>query len=363
MFRRRTPPQSDCQCILRTGKIGSWVASCMRKSTMTRFQCFATVIFSFALAPVSVFANWADSAFPIKTHDFGNVAVASKTEFRFPITNTTGRALHIQTVRASCGCTTPIVETPYIAPGESGSVVARFNTDTFRGKKGATLTVVIDQPQYAEVRLRVDGYIRQDMVFHPGSIEFGKLNQGEMHERTGKILYAGRDDWSVVEVLSNKPWMSVLAMQESRGQQRATYEVIVKLDPSAPVGYFQDEIVIVTNDRAMPRVPLRVSGEVQSALSVSPQSVAIGSVKPGEAVQRQLVVRGREPFLIDSVEAKGFDISFAPIAEAKATHIFTATFTANGELSGQQVSSVVVKTSGLNPMSATASLTALVRDK
>jgi hypothetical protein len=326
-------------------------------------RCFLFAFLTAIAAPTLALGGWADNAFPIKTHDFGTVAVASKTEFRFPVTNNTGQTIHIQTVRASCGCTTPIVETPYIAPGQTGSIVARFNTDTFRGKRGATLTVVIDRPQYTEVRLRVDGYIRQDMVFHPGSIDFGKLNQGQSHERSGKILYAGRDNWSVVEVLSSKPWMSVKVNQESRGSQRVTYDLVVTLDPSAPAGYFQDELIVVTNDRTMPRVPLVVSGDLQSALSVSPQSIAIGAVKPGESVERQLVVRGREAFTIESIEAPGFDVTFAPTSEAKTTHIFVAKFTANGEVIGDKSSSLTVKTSGDAPLSASALVTAQVRDK
>ncbi len=301
--------------------------------------------------------------FPITTHDFGTVAVASKTEFRFPVVNNTGQRIHIQTVRASCGCTTPIVETPYLNPGESGWITARFNTDTFRGKRGATLTVVMDQPYYREERLRVDGYIRQDMVFSPGAIDFGKRSQGEAHQLSARIMYAGRNDWSVVDVLSNKPWLSVEVKQESRGPQRATYEVFVKLAPSAPAGYFQDEVIVVTNDKSMPRVPLRVSGDLENALTLSPQSINVGSLKPGESVQRSLFVYGREPFLIDSIEAPGFTIAFTPPATANKSHRFSATFTPDGSVLGQQSAVVTVKTAGTSPLSAAATLIAQVRDK
>ncbi len=320
----------------------------------------ATII---GFAPSTSLAEAAGAFFPITTHDFGTVAVASKTEHRFEVVNQSNQRLHIQTVRASCGCTTPIVETPYIEPGQNGFVLARFNTDTFRGKRGATLTVVFDKPFYHEVRLRVDGYIRQDMVFHPGSIDFGKQPHGQSHTRSAKILYAGRDDWSVVEVLSNKPWLLVDVKQESRGTQKATYEVSVTVDPSAPAGYFQDEVIIVTNDRSMPRVPLRVSGDLEAELSISPQTIAIGEVKPGESVVKQIVVRGREPFLIDSIEAAGFDVTFTPPAQAKTTHIFSATFTATGDAVGPQSGTVIVKTKGDSALFANAMMTANVRAK
>ncbi len=308
-------------------------------------------------------ADWTDTVFPVKKHDFGTVAVAAKTEFRFPIHNTTAQTIHIRDVRASCGCTTPIIETPYIEPNQTGSVLARFNTGTFRGKRGATLTVVIDQPYYTEVRLRVDGYIRQDMVVHPGAVEFGQINAGDSHEKTVQILYAGRDDWSVVDVLTNKPWMIAEAKQESRGPQRATYNLTVRLDPSAPAGPFQDEVIVVTNDKSMPRVPVRVSGDVQSALTVSPQSITLDAVKPGEPVSKQLVVRGREPFVIERIELPGFDVSFEPITTAKATHVFSATFTPNAEFTGERTGKLIVVTSGSEPLTATALVTSVVRDK
>ncbi len=172
-------------------------------------------------------ADWSDTTFPVKSHDFGTVAVAAKTEFQFPIHNNLSNTLHIHSVRASCGCTTPIVENNFIGPNQTGSIVARFNTDTFRGKKGATLTVVIDQPFYTEVRLRVDGYIRSDMVFHPGAIEFGQVDQGNGVSKSSKILYAGRSDWQVVDVQSNRPWLMPSFKEVTRSGGRVDYELNV----------------------------------------------------------------------------------------------------------------------------------------
>jgi hypothetical protein len=328
---------------------------------MSRLLCVPILCVA-ALCADSAVADWSDALFPVKRHDFGTVAVAAKTEFRFPIQNTTGKPLHIQSVRTSCGCTTAIIETPYVEPGKTGWIVARYNTDTHRGRKGATITVVIDQPFYTEARLRVDGYIRQDMVFHPGSIDFGTQSLGQELTRSAKILYAGRSDWAVVDVLSNKPWMSVDVKQESRSGGNATYLLTVTLAPSAPAGFFQDELIVVTNDRAMPRVPLRVSGELESELTISPQSIAIGSVQPGEVIEKRLVIRGKEPFLIDSIQVKGWQVTFDPVTEPKTTHVVRALFKPDGETSGQLTGRVVVTTSGGISGSATAMLTAIVRN-
>jgi hypothetical protein len=321
------------------------------------------VLLACVFVAASTRADWSDTAFPIKAHDFGTVAVAAKTEFRFPIENHFSSPMHIQSVRASCGCTTPIVEKSLIEPGQTGAVVARFNTDTFKGKRGATLTVVIDQPLYSEVRLRVDGYIRSDMVFHPGAIEFGQLNEGQPATMSSSVAYAGRGDWSILDVHSNRPWLRPSVLEKSRSGGRVNYEIKVELSDDAPVGFFQDELVVLTNDRTMPRVSLRVSGQIDSALQVSPQAIALGSLKPGQSVTQKLILLGREPFMIGSIQAEGWDIKFVPTTEAKRTHILYPEFRFTASSGGLQRSMLEITTIGDQSVTAQALLTAEIRDR
>ena len=306
--------------------------------------------------------SWADALFPKKTHDFGSVAVASETTFRFPIRNNTGTDIHIADVRASCGCTTPIIETPWVRAGETGSILAKYNTDTFRGKKGATLTVVIDRPAYTEVRLRVDGYIRRDIVFHPGSVDFGTVAQGESKQQVVQIAYAGRDDWQIVDVQSDVPYLQTDLAQQSRGSQRVNYALTVTLSDEAPTGFLQQELVLITNDRSMPRVPLRVSGRVEAGLSVAPAAIALGSVKPGESVQQRLVVRGREPFIITSIALEGWEVEFDPPTESKTTHLVNVRLTAKAK-AGEFRTPLVISTDQAKGQTARALVTGLIADR
>ena len=306
-------------------------------------------------------ADWASDSFPIKKHNFGTVAVAAKTEFRFPIENKTSRAIHIRTVRASCGCTTPIIETPTIEPGESGSILARFNTRTFKGKRGATLTVIIDRPYYTEVRLRVDGYIRGDMVFHPGSIDFGELVEGQSAEKQSKLMYAGRDTWKLLDIESNHPWLKPRFEVSMQKKGRIDYQITVDLTEEAPTGFFQDELIVVTNDKSMPRVPFRVTGRVESELSIAPRALALGSIKPGESKKQKLIIRGQEPFTIESLSCEGWKIEFVAPESERTTHILFVTLTRDNDSTGPQKAELKIATAGESSKTATAVLTANVR--
>jgi hypothetical protein len=290
-------------------------------------------------------AGWADSLFSIKTHDFGTVAVAAKTEFDFPIVNNTGRDIHISNVRASCGCTTPIVEEQWIKAGAQGKVTARFNTGSFRGKKGATLTVVFDRPSYAEVQLRVDGYIRQDMVLHPGSVDFGKVKpiESESQERRISIAYAGRSDWRITGVETPVPYLNAEVVEKTRNGQRVDYELIVRLAADAPQGALRNELIITTNDRSMPRVPVSIDGEVQAAFTIAPQVVDVGSLKPGEDYSQRLVIRSSTAFKVTKIECEGFEVDFQPSDSAKDTHLINVRLVAQDRV-GPVKSNLVVFT-------------------
>ncbi len=330
-----------------------------------QFPFFRSTFLSLLCVPAATIAsaaNWADSMFPVKTHDFGAVAVAAKTEFVFPIQNNSGRDVHISNVRASCGCTTPILSEQWIKAGQKGDLTARFNTGSFRGKKGATLTVVIDRPVYAEVQLRVDGYIRQDMVLNPGSVEFGKVTTGEPVERRVAIAYAGRSDWQITGVESPLPFIETQVVEKTRSGQRVDYELVVRMSADAPVGFINNELVVTTNDRSMPRVPVQMGGEVEAALSLAPQTFAIGSLKAGEDFAQRLIVRSSNPFKITKIECAGFEVDFTPTDEAKAAHIVNVRLVAQGN-AGDVKSDLIVYTDAGDELTATSTVTGKIIDK
>ncbi len=119
--------------------------------------------------------SWADKMFDVKKHDFRTVGRGTKAEYHFDFTNVYEEDVHVSAVRTSCGCTTPSLTQETLTTHETGSVIATFNTNTFIGQKAATITVVFDRPKYAEVQLKVSGFIRTDITFDPPEVNYGEL--------------------------------------------------------------------------------------------------------------------------------------------------------------------------------------------
>jgi len=256
-----------------------------------------------------------------RMHDFGTVARAANTEHRFVIKNNSNSDLHLRSVRASCGCTTPIIETEWIKPGQTGSVLARFNTGTFTGRKSATLTVSIDKPFYTELQLNVKGYIRSDIVLNPGEISFGEVPVGEPQSREVTLDYAGRSDWQVVGIDNPTDFLQVDFQETSRSAGRVSYKITAALSPDAPVGNLQNQILLRTNDRNLTTVPVRLLATVQPPIQISPQAVALGTLPPGEPVSQRLVIKGKREFRILEITSEHAEIRFDPIESAKPAHV------------------------------------------
>src|SRR5688572_24594288 len=108
-----------------------------------RWLRVTTVVIASFAAESACAEAWVAKMFAKKEHNFGTVARGADTVYRFPVKNIYKEDIELVNVRSSCGCTTPTLEKKILKTGETGYVVASFNTRTFTGVHSATLTVEV----------------------------------------------------------------------------------------------------------------------------------------------------------------------------------------------------------------------------
>ncbi|HTM55269.1 MAG TPA: DUF1573 domain-containing protein [Pirellulales bacterium] len=284
-------------------------------------------------ASVASAQQWAEKMFSERAFDFGSVAKAGKVEHQFVITNLYKDDVHIASVRSSCGCTQPrIGNKDTLKSHEQGAIIAAFNTRAFSGQRGATVTVTIDRPMYAEVTLNVRGYIRTDVVLDPNQVSFGSVSEGNSAHKKVRIEYAGRNDWKILGTKIASPYLSADVKEIGRNGNRTSYELDVELKPGAPAGYLQNQILVTTNDRRGTEFPVNVEGLIVADLTVSPTALMLGTLQPGQTVTKQLVVKGSKDFKIVEIRCHNDAFRFQPSDEAKAVHLVPMTFEAGDKL-------------------------------
>ncbi len=280
---------------------------------------------------------WVAKMFSELEHNFGTLARGADAVHRFAVKNIYKEDVELLSVRSSCGCTTPAIEKKVLKTGDVGYVTASFNTRTFTGVHGATLTVEVawndgGRRRRAETQLRVNGNIRGDVVFKPGAIKFDSVDQGKISEQIVQVSYDGRSDWKIVDVRGASDILEVELTQKRRQFGRAAYDLLVRLKNSAPAGYFNDQLVLVTNDEQYPRIPMHISGRIVPAIFVA-DSVLLGDVAAGEQVSKKVIVRSKQPFRILSIQCEDEDsFQFKTDDQPRARHVVEIVFDAKQQV-------------------------------
>jgi hypothetical protein len=320
---------------------------CSSRSILPRFSFTPAARWLFVLWMLAtgdgLAQEWAVKMFKVTEHDFGSVARGSKAEFAFELENKYEEDIHVASVQSSCGCTSPTITKQVLKTWEKSQIIAKFNTRSFVGQRNATLTVVIDRPFYAEVQLAVSGYIRSDVVFNPGEINFGDVDQFQPAEVEVTVSYAGRSDWRIMDVRSANEHFEVELKEVTRENNRVDYRMLVRLAADAPAGHIEDQLTLVSDDTRLNLIPLAVHGRVVSPLSVSPASLFLGVVETGKSVSKQLVVRGKQPFKVVNVKCGDKCFKFETSPDQKKLHFIPVTFTA-GEKPGKVTQHIEIAT-------------------
>ena len=300
-------------------------------------RVYRTVVFAFAAALAAGSASgqdWAQKMFSVTSHNFGTVAKGSKTEFRFTFRNVYKEDLHVVGVRTSCGCTSPELTKRELKTHETADVVATFNTRTFLGQHGATLTVTFDKPFFAEVQLRVAGNIRGDVTFDPPFVDLGNVDLGKGAARDVRVTHVGATAWEIKDVRSLNPNFEVRLSKPTHTAGQSAYDLNVRLKPDAPAGYVKGQLILVTNDPKAGQIPMDVEGRVVAEVTVSPQLLALGAVQPGRSVTKNVVVRANRPFCVTGVSCSDGCLTCPAKEEAATVHILPVTFQA-GDATGR----------------------------
>ncbi|MEO2019713.1 MAG: DUF1573 domain-containing protein [Fuerstiella sp.] len=315
---------------------------------MRNFKHSIFVVLTLVIAADGASADpWAQQMVAAKKIDFGVIATGSEAKKLIQVKNVYPGVVHISSVSTTCGCSAATTGKQTLQPGESTYVEVQMNTQKFSRRKDSNLIIVFDSPRFAELRIPISAYIRTDVVISPGLLDFGEVQNGSEGTAVVDIAYAGRADWNIVDIkFGNKDIKATLsAPQHSAGLVR--FRLTLTLSGNANVGRIRDRVTIITNDRTNPYVPLMVDGHVASEFTIVPGVIDVGVVPAGKTATRQIVVRGKTPFTIDSVNCEGMADCFkaAISKDARKIHSVPIEFVAPNR-PGRFSEQLIVKING-----------------
>jgi hypothetical protein len=276
-----------------------------------------------------------NALFPEDTHSFGTVARGSKLHHTFRLVNTTSQDVHIADWRTKCGCSEVKVGARDIPPGTQTTIEVTLDTTKFVGYKPSGLTLVFDRPTFGEKDLKLDCFIRSDVMLNPGGFDFGVIPRGSERSLTLNLSYYGsRPDWKItgLTTLSDDVTAQLRPLGHS-SSGAAQFQLTATVRSTAPAGYLRDEITLQTNDPDSPRIPVSLTAQVQPAVTVAPAVLNLGRLRAGQTVKKTVLVKSTQPFKLTGATSAREELkALGNIGESKPFHTLTVTFTAPAQL-------------------------------
>jgi hypothetical protein len=271
-------------------------------------------------------ATWAEAMFDELSRDFGSVPHGSTQVHAFRLVNNTGATVRINDIRVSCGCTVARALTSVIGPGQETAIVATMDTRRFYNAKNVTIYVKFDQPRSEEVRLWVQANSRDDVSFSSDGITFGRIKRGTSQAANIRVTFRSDGTTRVEEARGESNYISPTFKVVSKNAGEVTYEISANVRSDIPAGKWYTDIWLKTNNPNMPKLRVPVTIEVEAALSVNPNIVALGQVKAGTELDRKIILRGITPFRITAISGTDGQIRVEETnSESKTVHVLTVT--------------------------------------
>jgi hypothetical protein len=246
---------------------------------------FAILLFS------SLFAQKEGIEFNQTKHDFGTLYKGGPTEHTFEFTNISGKPVKLQSVKASCGCTTPNWSQDEVAPGAKGSIATKYDSQRV-GQFNKTITVVYDTAQKpivltimgnildttAEAQHKHAAIPKIQYDFPQGNISFERKSEfvGPVDTDKKKAISFRMRNMGKESITFQKPAASdtdpvfgnfVFAPSTLQAGQEGVMEVVLDASKYTEKGGFTKKLIIPTNDSEVPNKELEVIGEFVRVLT------------------------------------------------------------------------------------------------
>jgi hypothetical protein len=270
---------------------------------------------SVSIAPliISAFIGVANTPESAYHYPFGSVnsAQSSPIEHVFTLRNTTDKAVTIEKIQPTCGCTTAVlgngakVDLPApLAPGASVDVrvaidpghLSPGNVDKF------VLVFVKEQPE-PFATLSMTGTLIAGATYAPSSLNFGKVPYGKEAELPltvtvdPAILAPGMHphiacNQEGVDVERNDPPTAAAVPKDGMVEEHYTVKVL----PTAMLGTFTGSVMMLVSDghggERQVSIPASITGSIVGAVKATPEVVAFAMVTAGEPSTQDVLLEG-----------------------------------------------------------------------
>lgn len=193
--------------------------------------------------------------------NFGEVFQGEKVTHVFGFTNSGDAPLLIDRVKSSCGCTAALLSSKEIAPGESGTIKATFDSSRFRGAITKMIYLYSNASGNETTRLAIKGKVKPVVDFDPQQLVFGGVEEGSVKQLTVVLKNASERDLLIQNIrASNTAISATTEAKLLRPGVDTKFTVFAR--PVKETPHLRGFVLIRTDNTALGEIRVPVQGHI-----------------------------------------------------------------------------------------------------
>lgn len=211
--------------------------------------------------------NWAEQMLSEREYDFGATAQGASVEHVIEIKNPYKEPVTIRDIQTSCSCLEVSLDKTVIESKGVAHLRLILNTTRYSKKRETTITLEMawDDDNFKHIRIPISAYIRTDVTVLPSSIQLGTVTAGSAVESNLLIQQMGRNNWTIRSAKSTNPHVLIDLREELRQGVSVDYRLTAKIDPHAPNGPVDSQVILETDDDKNSTFGIQVNGVVEGS--------------------------------------------------------------------------------------------------
>jgi len=178
--------------------------------------------------------------------DFGKVAAGKPIAFTFK--NTGDAELDVIEVKPGCGCTKAEARQTKLAPGESSTIEAVFNSKGFNGPIHKSITVTTNDPERTLLYISISADITSLATFRPERLNFGSIKVNTTRTHTMQVIPIDPKTFEINKVEPVGTHVTVPSFKKITDKNGDFWELTVVIKAGSTPGRVMGESInVVTN--------------------------------------------------------------------------------------------------------------------
>ena len=194
--------------------------------------------------------------------DFGTIYRGDVVERNVDLKNTGTDTLVLGNVEVSCGCTGTVVAKDHIPPGDSGTLLIKFNSRNFTGPIHKTVVVNSNAKAEARTIIEFSGTVIDEIILQPQNFWFKDAEVGRTDSIVMTIKNNGHDELRLKSSRARLEGFSLRIPTEPL-KPGETGTIVAVFTPGKEMPVIAESVFIETTNPRQPTLTVPIYGNVK----------------------------------------------------------------------------------------------------